>query len=324
MKKLYILTGATGHLGSVLLERLGREDADIRVFVLPGEEKKIREGVQVVTGDICNEAELLPFFDRDGYDEVTLIHAAAKITIMSGRDKSVRKTNVKGTRNVMRAAFKNGVDRVVYISSVHAIPEKEKPAVITETDKFSPDTVVGQYAKSKAEAAALVLQYAEHGLNVSLVQPSGIIGPGDPDGNNHSVRTLRAMASGAIPTAIDGGYDFVDVRDVAEGIILCEKNGKAGECYILSGHYITIEEMLRIVKRIQGKTYRGVTLPSFFAKAFAPATEFFSLKFGSGKPLLTPYSVYTLKANGFFSHEKADRELGYCVRDIEESIEDSL
>lgn len=162
---------------------------------------------------------------RDGYETAVLVHAAAKITIASREDPTVWTTNVFGTDCVMAAALSAGIDRVVYVSSVHAIPEKPKGETITEVDAFSPDKVRGQYAKSKAVAAQIALDYADKGLNLSIVHPSGIIGPGDLWGNNHMVRTLRAMASGKISVGLDGGYDFVDARDVAEGILGCEAKG---------------------------------------------------------------------------------------------------
>ena len=108
-----------------------------------------------------------------------LLHLAAMITIAS-------KENPRGLAGERgRHAERDGlalskmIGRVVYVSSVHAIPEKPVPDVIAETAQFSPDSVHGQYAKSKAAAAEIVLQYARKGLNVSIVHPSGIIGPGD-------------------------------------------------------------------------------------------------------------------------------------------------
>ncbi len=324
MKKLYLVTGATGHVGSVLVSELLKRNEQVRVLVLPGHGKHLPRRLEIADGNITEESTLIPFFDRMGYDSVTLIHCAALITVASALNPHVWDINVNGTENVMRQALRAGVERVIYVSSVHAIPEKPKPEVITEVSSFSPDLVHGQYAKSKAAAAQKVLDYAQKGLNVSIVHPSGIIGPGDTQNRNHMIRTMQAMVKGTIPVALRGGYDFVDSRDVVSGILACEEKGRAGECYILNGHYITVVDLLNTVRRIRGKKERKFEVPHAVARAAAPVSERVSMLFTKKVPLFTPYSVYTLRTNGNFSHEKATREFGYAPRPIEESIRDSI
>ena len=324
MDKLYLITGATGHVGTVLISELLDRGSCIRALVLPGEGDELPPGIEIVEGDITDEDSLTPFFDRMGQESLTLIHCAARITVASRPDPRVWRVNVDGTRNVMDMALLAGVERVVYISSVHAIPERPASDSIVETDSFSPDLVHGQYAKSKAAAAQLVLEYARKGLNVSIVHPSGIIGPGDTKRRNHMVRTLHAMAEGSIPLPLHGGYDFVDSRDVVAGILACEEKGRRGECYILSGHYITVADLFNTVRRAKSKKPRKTVVPYGVARRLAPAAERLIGLFQKKAPLLTPYSVYTLHTNGCFSHEKATRELGYVPREIETSIRDSL
>ncbi|MCR4722456.1 MAG: NAD-dependent epimerase/dehydratase family protein [Eubacteriales bacterium] len=324
MKKLYLITGATGHVGTVLVSELLDRNEHVRILVLPDHIDRVPSGVEICDGDITEEKSLIPFFDRDDYDYVTLIHCAAVITISSKPDPQVWNVNVNGTDNVMRQALKSKVDRVVYVSSVHAIPESPASGVITEVSSFSPELVQGQYAKSKAAAAQKVLEYAENGLNISIVHPSGIIGPGDIYKRNHMIRTINAMANGAIPVAIKGGYDFVDSRDVACGILACEKKGRSGECNILNGHYITVSDLLNTIRRIVGKKTVSLEIPYGIAKTIAPAVEFFAYTFNRKAPLFTPYSIYTLHNNGCFSHEKATAEFSYTPRNLEESIRDSI
>ncbi len=324
MNKLYLVTGGTGHVGTVLVSLLLDRGDRVRCLVRPGRRAHLPPGAEAVEGDVTEAASLLPFFDTAGYDAVTLIHCAAFITVASALDPRVRSVNVEGTANVMRLAWEKGVDRVVYVSSVHAIPERPEPEIIREVDSFSPDLVHGQYAKSKAEAAQLVLDWAGKGLNVSIVHPSGIIGPGDTQVRNHMIRTVRAMAGGAIPVALHGGYDFVDSRDVAAGILGCEEKGRPGECYILNGSYVTVTDLLNTVRALRGKKPRNVRVPHGLARALAPLGERAALLFGKEQPLFTPYSVHTLHTNGRFSHEKAAREFGYAPRPMEESIRDSL
>ncbi len=330
MTKLFLITGATGHVGTVLVRELLRRGEKVRALVLPGDAKNLPAGVEYTVGDITKPETMKSFFSRKdqagdaGFDRLILIHCAAIITIATAKDPRIYRTNVIGTNNVMRLARQNNVDRIIYLSSVHAIPEKPKGKVITEVAAFSPEKTDGQYAKTKAEAANIVLGYARQGLNVSIVHPSGVIGPGDRLMKNHMIRVLRDMASGRIPVAVQGGYDFVDSRDVAEGILACVEKGRAGECYILSGHYITVPELLNLVRRICGKKERKLVVPYRVAMAAAPFGEWFAHLLGRKAPVITPYSVRTLHTNGHFSCEKAWRELGYQPRDLEETLRDSL
>ena len=191
----------------------------------------------------------------EGYDQVTLIHCAAVVTIATKEDPRVWNVNLEGTKNVFDLAMKSGISRVIYVSSAHAIVEEPAPNIITEPSFFSSALVHGQYAKSKAAAAKLALQFAKEGLPVSIVHPSGIIGPFDHAKANHMTRSIEAMAKGTIPMPIQGGYDFVDVRDVAQGILQCEDKGKNGECYLLTGHYLTVEDLLKLVCSARGRRY---------------------------------------------------------------------
>lgn len=324
MNKLYLITGATGHVGTILTNELLKRNEKIRALVIDGQEKDLPHEVEAITGNITDRDSLKAFFDTDGYDKVTLIHLAAMVSIASKNSPTLYDVNVNGTVNVMELALESSVDRVIYISSVHAIPEKPKGKVITEVNSFNPTSVHGDYAKTKAMAAQIALDYAKRGLNVSVIHPSGVIGPGDRYHKNHMIRTIRAIKSGLISMGIKGGYDFVDSRDVAEGILECEENGKPGECYILNGHYISILDIVNIVRENAGKRLTRLEVPFFLAKAFAPLAEKLTTLFSRKAPIFTPYSVYTLQSNSIFSHEKALRDFGYRPRSIAETVIASL
>ena len=324
MKKLWLVTGATGHVGTILVSVLQQRGEHVRALVRPNSNIVAHSNVEIYVGDIRNRESLIPFFDRGDYDYISLVHCAALITIASKHNPEVWNINVHGTNNVMSLARDTGVDRIVYVSSVHAIPERPANEIITEVSSFSPNLVHGQYAKSKAAAAQIVLDYAKAGLNVSIVHPSGIIGPGDTRSRNHMIRTIQAISDGKISVGLQGGYDFVDSRDVADGIIGCEEKGRPGECYILNGHYIGVLELVNSIRKIRGKKTTRIEAPHALAKLIAPVAEYFSRTFSKDAPLLTPYSVYTLHTNGRFSHEKATREFDYHPRPMEESIRDSL
>ncbi len=178
----------------------------------------------------------------------------------------------------------------------------------------------GDYAKSKAAATELVFDAAERGLNASIVLPSGIIGPGDLQGGSFT-SMARSFLAGKLPLAVRGGYDFVDVRDVANGILACSESGEPGKGYILSGCYVTIRRMLQLVGKAAKLKYRPICLPLGLARLAAPYYERRSLR--ERKPLFfTPYSVSVLASNGQFSHAAASECFAYQPRPIEETLGD--
>lgn len=324
MKKIiYIVTGAAGHLGSTVVRRLLALGKTIRTLVLPHEmHKDDLIGTEIYEGDVCNEESLEPLFAAQEGEELIVIHCAGIVSIASGYHKIVYDVNVSGTRNVVNCCMKHHVKKLVYVSSVHAIPEKPKGEIITEISHFDPDKVVGLYAKTKSEATQIVLNAAAEGLDASVVHPSGICGPYDY-GRGHITQLFNDYYRGTLTAAVKGGYDFCDVRDVADGIISCVENGKQGECYILSGKYYSIPDMLEYFHEITGKKPIKTYLPLWFAKLTAPLAEVY-YKILKQPPLYTPYSLYTLETNANFSNEKAKSWLGYHVRPITDTIRDMM
>ena len=321
MIEQYFITGATGFLGSTLTKALVDRGKKVVGLRLPQDQSKLLSGVEYRTGDITEPDTLEDFLAGADGQSAVLIHCAGLVSIGSGQEERVRKVNVEGTKNLVDLAMRNNIGRFIYVSSVHAIREQPDGMVIRETLHFSPDEIIGSYGKSKAEATAYVLNASMHGLNATVVHPSGMIGPGDLTGG-YMTETIRAFLKGGFPVAIEGGYDFADVRDVAEGIIQCVEHGKSGETYILSNRYITVKEIFECLSAFKGipRAYKAIPLKPLIL--FAPLLEWAAKKLGLPK-LLTPYSLYTLGSNGHFSHEKADRELGYSVRPLEQTLIDT-
>lgn len=322
MKKRYIITGAAGHLGGTILRLLKDKADEIWGLLLPGESPPTEgENIRYVYGDVCRPESLEALFHDSGGQEVIVIHTAGLISIAGTVPPQVRAVNVGGTANMIALAQRHNVDRFVYVSSVHAIPEPPLGETIQETENFSPDLVTGGYAKTKAEATQLVLDAARQGLPAVVVHPSGIIGPYDP-GKNHLIQLVADYLRGKLPLCVKGGYDFVDVRDVAQGCLLAASRGEAGRCYILSGHYMTIHELLACAGRLTGrKPPRIVPMP--LARLAAPAVQAIA-KMQHRRPLYTRYSLYTLTSNSAFSSARAERGLGYCPRGTDETVRDMV
>ncbi len=321
MKKRYIITGANGHLGSTLVRMLDDETSEVYGLILPNEKCQEQSNVHYIQGDVRDIDSLRPLFEHTQEEEVYVIHTAGIIDISEKGTPAIYQVNINGTQNMLSLAKEYGVKRFLYVSSVHAIPEKDHFSVIDETDEFSPNTVTGVYAKTKASATRVVLEAGKQGLDVVVVHPSGIIGPNDPSGN-HLVQMITDYLRGALPACVNGGYDFVDVRDVARGCLQALNKGTSGECYILSNRHYEIREVLDMA-RAETCGKKLVVLPMWMAELAAPMMQWYAKK-KKQRPLYTKYSLYTLRSNDRFSHDKATRELGYSPRDLRETIRDTV
>lgn len=316
----YVVTGAGGHLGNNVVRKLLSEGETVRALVYTENDIRALEDVRCekVRVNILNMEEL----KKAICPQDTVIHCAGMVSIATHKSDAVRNVNVLGTQNVIRVCKENGVKKLVHVSSVHAIPELPAGQTISEVASFDPETVTGYYAKTKAEATKCVLDAAKEGLNATVVHPSGIIGPGD-FGKGHLTQLVVDFVNGKLPACVKGGYDFVDVRDVASGILAATQQGRQGECYILSGNKREARDLLDIVGHICAIGKKIRMLPTFIARCAAPFFEAASKASGRA-PLFTRYSLYTLHTNSLFSHQKATQELGYSPRSLEESLRDTV
>ena len=324
MYKKYFVTGATGFLGKAVVQRLLTKAADIYALVMKDDPLAgtLPNGIHVCVGNVCDPSSLDSFLDgADG--QSCVIHCAGIVSVASRPGEQLYKVNVGGTKNIVNACISHSVGKLVYVSSVHALTEKPKGIEIdAETDAFNPDRLVGDYAKSKAMATRVVLDAARASLDASIVLPSGIIGPGDTAGGSITELLLSFLA-GKLPIAVKGGYDFVDVRDVAAGIVSCAEKGVRGKCYILSGHYATIRDILETVGRSTGIKKAVSYLPVVLAKIIAPFYELDSIR-RKKKLFFTPYAVHVLQSNALFSGKAAAKDLGYAPRSLKETLIDTV
>ena len=317
----WLITGANGHLGGAIVRLLAGGDQAVRGLVLPGETVRDEGNVRYFLGDVTQPETLEPLFEGVGPSETLLIHTAGLIDIGDKPIERLRSVNVHGTKNVLEACKRHNIRRMVHVSSVHAIPTGDRDAVLTETDAFSPEWVTGNYAKTKAEATQAVLDAARDGLDAVVVHPSGIVGPYDSAGN-HLVQVVRDYMQGKLPACVRGGYDMVDVRDVAQGCVNAALHGKRGECYILSNRHYEIKDMLGMVRKVSGGR-RLPVLPMWLARAAAPLLAGVA-KLRGRRPLYTAYSLHALDDNDRFSHDKATMELRFRPRDFRLTVSDTV
>jgi dihydroflavonol-4-reductase len=316
---MWLVTGATGHIGNVLVRKLLGRGEKVRALIPAKESRAPLKGldVETVEGDVLDLDSV--FASMRGIRGV--FHLAGVISIMPGANPFVRRVNVDGTKNILHAAKETGMEKVVYTSSIHAIQRAEN-GVIDESLPYDSDNPYGAYDRSKAEATLEVLNAARAGLEAVVACPTGVIGPYDYRGS--MMGSVIHDAAAARPSFyVDGAYDFVDVRDVANGLISAAENGKRGESYILSGNKISVRYLLETIREITGRGFFQMKIPFDLAKFAAYFTPMY-YRLAHATPRFTPYSLEVLKSNSNISHAKATRELDYKPRSMYQTISDTV
>lgn len=322
MKRLYLITGAAGHLAVATIKRLRSQDCVIRGLILPVEFGRNDDKITYYTGDVTRPETMDKFFSHSEAYEVIVIHMAALITVQEKISPVVYDVNVNGTRNVIEKCRQYHVKRLIYVSSVHAIPEPDRKVVLTEVSHFSKEEVQGEYAQTKAMATQMVLDAGKKGLDVVVVHPSAMLGPGDP-GRNHLIQFMQMYLDRKLPVCVQGGYDMVDVRDVAEGILSAADRGRSGECYLLTNRYVTMPELLEYMRRAARRKNRTPCFPYWLAKAALPLVKNIAGRTGR-RLIFTMYSLQILRSGVHFCHDKASMELFYYPRDIRDTVTDTV
>jgi len=317
---MILVTGATGHIGNVLIRKLLAQGEKVRALVWRGEDTTpIKDlDVEQVEGDVLDLASLEPAMC--GVE--TVYHLAGIISIMPGRNPLVWRVNVEGTRNVLEAARRAHIRRLVYTSSIHAIARAPHGVEMDESLGFDVENPYGEYDRSKAAASLEVQKASADGLNAVIVCPTGVIGPYDFRGSEMG-EVIRGAAEAHPMFYVEGAYDFVDVRDVVDGMIAAGKHGRQGESYILSGQRLSVRYMLATVREVTGKAFSSVKIPFSLAEFVARFTPWYYRR-TKIKPRFTPYSLEVLQSNSNISHRKAATELGYKSRPVYESIADTV
>ena len=322
---LYLLTGATGLLGSNILKELTEKGESVRVLVLPNDAAiaNIPHGVEIVEGNILDDNSLNQFFSVADNIDVTVIHAASLVTTDPNPNERVRAINIDGTRNIVKYCLLGKIKKLVYISSTGAIPELPNGQLIHEVEYHDPDMVIGYYSKTKAIATDLVLQAVrEEDLDASVIYPSGIIGPNDY-GFGLITSVIKMMAEGKLRISIEGVFNSVDVRDLASGVIACAEKGRKGETYIMASQCYTFAQLMNTICEEAGVKKPLFTIPLWLMRPFAALGTLYS-KVAKKSVLFTRFIIYNLERNNNFSVEKAETELGFQCRKLNETIADTI
>ena len=318
MRGMVAVTGATGHVGSALLRSLVERGYSVRAMIHRRTSDLSGLPVQTIEASVSD----LDSLRRAFADSEIVFHAAALISITKGNRTEVMATNVEGTRNVISACRAAGVRRLVHFSSIEALSPRPLEETLDENRRLEDGRTGSPYALSKARAELEVREAVADGMDAVIVNPTAVVGPFDHLPSLMG-RAVIAFATGGIPMLVDGGYDWVDVRDVAAGAVAAAERAPRGSRYLLGGHWASLREIARLVCDAAGSRAPRLTCPYAIARLGAPLSAAFSLLFGR-QPLFTGASLAALRGNRFISHERAQRELGYRPRGLEETIRDTV
>jgi dihydroflavonol-4-reductase len=288
---------------------------DVRALVFDAPEVHDGLDIETVNGSVLDPEALRRLMTR----AEVVFHLAAVISVQGDPDGRVAAVNVGGTRNVVEAAIDCGVKRLVHVGSIHAFDLTRRDGPIDETSPRVGERGAA-YDRSKNEGEKEIRRGIDRGLDAVIVNPTGILGPLDYRPSLMG-RSLLDLHHRRIPTRIDGGFDWIDVRDVAAGAISAAERGRTGENYILSGSWRSITQIAGVTERVTGVPCPRWKVSVAMARRCLPITGLLSRLFGL--PPVTGESLAALEANSEISSAKAREELGFTARPPEQSIMDA-
>jgi dihydroflavonol-4-reductase len=312
-----VVTGASGHIGRNLIRLLLDRGDEVRALGHSSIEPLQSLDVQIVKGDVLDRASL-----RMAFAGTEIVyHLAGIISLRGDPDGNVRAVNVRGAANAARAALEAGARRMVHCSSVHAFDLEARKTPLDETERRTPDeSGRTAYDRSKAAGEREVRAAVVDGLDAVIVHPTSVIGPLDPAPSPMGRFFLRLFHH-KLPALVDAAFDFVDVRDVALGMVSAAERGRTGESYLLAGHYRRISELADIAAEVLGRRRRVPALPLRIARLGVRPAALLA-RIARSEPLVTGESLRVLRHGRPVIRAKAEGDLGFTVRSTEASILD--
>jgi dihydroflavonol-4-reductase len=315
-----LVTGASGFVGAAVARALLSAGWQVRALIRQGSDRSNLQGLplEIALGDLKLAASLDPALEGCG----ALFHVAADYRLGARDFEELYRTNVEGTNNLLAAARRTGVQRIVYTSSVATIGIPPDGSAGDENTPVELANMIGHYKRSKYLAEQLVRDSMDSGVPVVIVNPSTPVGPGDvkptPTG-----RLVLDAASGRMPAYVDTGLNIVHVDDVAAGHLLAFHRGTPGERYILGGEDMTLRQILTYIAERVGRSPPRLRLPYAAVLPIAYLAEAYS-KISGRSGRVTLEGVRMSRKRMFFSSAKAVRELGYRWRPPSAAFDDAV
>jgi dihydroflavonol-4-reductase len=311
-----LVTGATGFLGSHVARQLLARGERVRVLARPHNDRRALEGsgAEIVEGDLRDVASL----DRAVAGTSRIFHVAADYRLWAPDPREIYESNVTGTRNLLEAARRAGVERFIYTSTVATVAV-DRPELPTETTQSSLEEMIGHYKRSKWLAEKEVLDAAKGGFPAVVVMPTTPVGPGDwkptPTG-----KIILDFLKGKMPGYVETGLNFVGVEDAAAGHLLAAEKGKLGERYLIGAENLTLKQLLDILARITGRPAPRLRIPHSVALAAAYADTLISRMRGRA-PQIPVEGVKIARHTMFVDCSRAHRELGFVAGPVAAALE---
>ncbi|MBK9314211.1 MAG: NAD-dependent epimerase/dehydratase family protein [Acidobacteria bacterium] len=315
------VTGATGFIGGNLVRMLIDEGHEVRTLVRPESDRRNIDNlpVEVVTGDLSDQA---PLAEQIAGSDV-VFHLAAHYSLWAKDRPEIYRTNVTGTENLLAAAKRAAIPRIVYTSSVAAIGVPEPGMLANEDTRSSLEELVSDYKKSKYLAEQAALSAAREGLDVVIVNPSTPIGRYDIKPTPTGEIIVRFL-EGRMPAYVHTGLNLIDVEDVARGHIMAWQKGRTGERYILGNRNLTLKELLDLLSAITGRPAPRIAIPHFVPLAIAFIDEKILARYFGKKPDISLFSVQMSVMAMYYDSSKAVRELGLPQSPVERALEKAV
>jgi len=315
-----LVTGGGGHLGANLVRRLLDEGQAVRVLVRHGGavEALAGLGVEVVCGDLRD-----PDVARAAVRGCRRVyHCAAKVSSAEGQQREIYACNVLGTRNLLRAAQDEGIERVVVTGSFSAVGhDPARPS--DESVPVDPFARLLPYQRSKVAVEHECLKAVVDGLDVVIATSCAILGPHDYKPSRMG-QLLLDFATGRLRAYVPGGFEFVSTRDIVEGHRLAMDKGRTGQKYIFSTEFKTVDELMGIYERVVGRRRPRLRVPGAAMAGVAAVVNFVLTRVAPDvEPRFTPGAVRILRMHRRADISKARTELGYQPTSIEDAVREA-
>ena len=315
-----LVTGATGFVGAAVARALVRTGVEVRVLARPDSDLRNLDGLPVerVAGDLRDPVSLRKALAGCRH----LYHVAAHYALWAKDPSIFYDINVTGTRNLLEAARKVGIERTVYCSTIGAIGLPPEGGLGTEETPVSLDQMAGHYKRSKYLAEQEVHKLATEGLPVVIVNPSAPVGEGDvkptPTG-----QVIVDFMKGRMPAYIETGMNIIDVDDVATGHLLAMEKGCQGERYILGSKNLLLREVFEILSTLTGIKAPAIKLPRSAVLPLAYLNHWLADLTGH-PPRIPLEGVKMAKYKMHYDCSKAIRELGLPQHPPEVALEKAV
>jgi dihydroflavonol-4-reductase len=311
-----LVTGAAGFLGSHVTRQLVARGDDVRVLMrVSSTNRAIADlSLEYVTGDLRDPASL----DRAMRGVKRVFHVAADYRLWAKRSQDIYDSNVGGTKNLLDAARRAGIEQLIYTSTVATIAV-DRPQHPNESTDAKLEEMVGHYKRSKWLAEKEALAAAKNGLPVIVAMPTTPVGPWDwkptPTG-----KIILDFLNGKMPGYVETGLNFVGVEECAAGHLLIAEKGKVGERYLLGAENLTLKGMLDLLSKITGLPAPKLKIPHGLALGVAYASTAFSRLIGR-EPGIPVEGVKIARHMMYVDCSRARRELGFKAGPVAAALE---